>query len=108
MATMLRDSIENARDDMERRLLTEARVEARRGVNAVRAALAADAELVPADERAEIDAALERVEQAMSQSDRDAINAAAEELEKVTRPFAERRMDRGIRAALAGRSVDAL
>jgi molecular chaperone HscA len=106
MATMLRDSIENARDDMERRLLVEARVEARRGVNAVRAALAADADLVPAAERGEIDAALERVEQAISRPDRDAINNAAEELEKVTRPFAERRMDRGIRAALAGRNVD--
>ena len=36
---MLRASIDNAQDDMERRLLTEARVEARRGVNAVQAAL---------------------------------------------------------------------
>ena len=33
---------------------------------------------------------------------------AAEDLEKITRPFAERRMDRGIRAALAGQNVDAL
>ncbi len=34
MAQMLRDSIDNAREDMEQRLLTEARVEARRGISA--------------------------------------------------------------------------
>ena len=37
---------------------------------------------------------------AIDGDDRDAINAAAEDLEKLSRPFAERRMDRGIRAAL--------
>ena len=40
--------------------------------------------------------------------DRDAIIAAAEALEEESKPFAERRMDRGIRAALAGKRIDAL
>ena len=38
----------------------------------------------------------------------DAINAAAEALETLSKPFAERRMDRGIREALAGKSVNEL
>ena len=92
MAGMLRDSIENAREDMERRLLTEAKVDARRGVGAVRSALNADGDLLNAVER----------------SDVEAVNAAAEALEHATRPFAERRMDRGIREALAGQRVDQL
>jgi molecular chaperone HscA len=108
MASMLRDSIDHARDDMERRLLVEARVEARRAVNAVQSALAADGDLLDGDERAAVDGAITAVEKAISGSDRDAIGGAAEELEKITRPFAERRMDRGIRAALAGRHVDQL
>jgi molecular chaperone HscA len=108
MANMLRDSIDNARDDMERRLLVEARVEARRAVNAVQSALAADGDLLDAGERATVDGAIAAVEKAISGSDRDAVNGAAEELEQKTRPFAERRMDRGIRAALAGRHVDQL
>ncbi|HEX6978544.1 MAG TPA: Fe-S protein assembly chaperone HscA [Alphaproteobacteria bacterium] len=108
MARMLRESIEHARDDMERRLLVEAKVEARRGIGAVRSALAADADLLSASERAEIEAAIARVETALSGRDRDAVNAAAEELEKITRPFAERRMDRGIRSALAGHRIDEL
>ncbi|HTY65819.1 MAG TPA: Fe-S protein assembly chaperone HscA [Alphaproteobacteria bacterium] len=108
MATMLRDSLENAQDDMDRRLLTEARVEARRAVNAVQSALAADGELLPAEERRAIDAGLAAVEKAISGSDRAAMTAAVEDLDQVTRPFAERRMDKGIRAALAGRHVDQL
>jgi molecular chaperone HscA len=108
MASMLRDSIDHARDDMERRLLVEARVEARRAVNAVQSALAADGDLLDGDERAAVDGAITAVEKAISGADRDAIGGAAEELEKITRPFAERRMDRGIRAALAGRHVDQL
>lgn len=105
MAAMLRASIENAADDMERRLLTEARVEARRAINALEAALAVDADLLSTEERATIDATVEAVERAMAGGDRHAIQGAAEELEHRTKVFAERRMDRGIRKALAGRNV---
>jgi molecular chaperone HscA len=108
MASMLRASIENAQEDMERRLLTESRVEARRAVNAVVSALAVDGDLLDAAERTAIDRAVESVEKAISGSDRDAISAAVEGLEQGTRGFAEKRMDRGIRAALAGRHVDQL
>ncbi len=108
MATMLADSIANAKADMERRLLVEARVEATRTAQAVRAALAADGELIDAAERAALEGAIAAVEQAAAGSDRAAIVAAAEALELQSKPFAERRMDRGIRAALAGKRIDAL
>ncbi len=108
MADMLYDSLDNAEADMTQRLLTEARVEARRNLLALDAALASDGNLLDAAERAALDAARERVEAAMAGEDREAINAAAEDLETLSKPFAERRMDRGIRAALAGRSVNDL
>jgi molecular chaperone HscA len=108
MAQMLRDSIDHARADMEQRLLTEARVEAQRMANAVRAALATDGDLVETAERREIEAAIARIDAQILGPDRDAINAGAEALEQITRSFAERRMDRGIRAALAGKRVDAV
>ena len=108
MANMLAESLANARADMERRLLVEARVEARRTVNAVNSALAADPDLIDAGERAVLEQAIAAVEQAISGSDRAAIGAAAAALEQESRPFAERRMDRGIRTALAGKRVDAL
>jgi molecular chaperone HscA len=108
MAKMLYDSMTHAKEDMTARLLAEARVEAGRAVNAVRAAMAADGDLLTAKERAEINNLIVRLEGLMAGEDRDAINAAAEDLEKATRPFAERRMDRGIRAALRGVSIDRL
>src|SRR5215475_2149353 len=90
MADMLYDSLEHAEDDMARRLLTEARVEAERGLLALDGALARDGGLLSDEERAELDAARERLQRAMAGEDRDKINAAAEALETLSKPFAER------------------
>jgi molecular chaperone HscA len=108
MADMLYDSLENAEADMTARLLTEARVEARRNLLALDAALAKDGALLDANERAELDQGRARLESAIAGEDRDEINAAAEALETLSKPFAERRMDRGIREALSGKSVKEL
>ncbi|MBX9943614.1 MAG: Fe-S protein assembly chaperone HscA [Reyranella sp.] len=108
MADMLYDSLDNAEADMTRRLLTEARVEARRSLLALEAALALDGGLLAPEERATLDAGRDRLETAIAGEDRDEINAAAEALEALSKPFAERRMDRGIREALAGLSVGEL
>ncbi|MPZ36057.1 MAG: Fe-S protein assembly chaperone HscA [Rhodospirillales bacterium] len=108
MADMLYDSLENAEADMTARLLTEARVEARRSLLALDAALAKDGALLDAAERAALDQGRARLESAIAGEDRDEINAAAEALETLSKPFAERRMDRGIREALAGKSVNEL
>jgi molecular chaperone HscA len=108
MADMLYDSLENAEADMMQRLLTEAKVEARRNLLALDAALAKDGTLLDAEERAQLDGGRSRLEAAMAGEDRDEINAAAEALEELSKPFAERRMDRGIREALSGLSVKEL
>jgi molecular chaperone HscA len=108
MAVMLRESMEHAREDMEARVLAEAKVEAIRSVLAVRSALVVDQDLLSADEQGAIHAALNRVEESVKGSDRADVQDAAAALEAATKTFAERRMDRGIRNALAGVSVDRL
>jgi molecular chaperone HscA len=108
MERMLRDSLEHAKDDMLRRVLTEARVEARRSLSALESALGKDGDLLSSPERAAIDRARARLEEAAKGQDRDAIRLAMEALEDETRAFAERRMDRGIREALAGVKVEEL
>jgi molecular chaperone HscA len=108
MADMLYDSLDHAEEDMTRRLLTEARVEARRNLLALDAAVAKDGNLLSAEERSGLDDARARVEKAVAGEDRDAINAAAEALETLSKPFAEKRMDRGIREALSGVAVSDL
>jgi len=72
----------------------------------VRAALAADGDLLDADERRVVDERLQAAAAAQDADDADAVRAAAQALSAATEDFAARRMDRGIRAALAGRKLD--
>ncbi|HEY1382245.1 MAG TPA: Hsp70 family protein, partial [Dongiaceae bacterium] len=106
MADMLRDSLVHAREDMEQRLLIEARVEAERVLLALNAALAADGSLLSEAERAGIDSAIAKLRRAIKGEDRDVINAAVEELDHATHAFAQRRMDRAVALALKGHSLD--
>jgi len=106
MANMLRDSLTHARDDMERRLLIEARVEAERVLLALTAALRADGGLLGETERGAIDAAIGQVRQAMASEDRDRIAATVDILDQATHGFAQKRMDRAVSLALTGHSLD--
>jgi molecular chaperone HscA len=106
MADMLRDSLVHAREDMELRLLIEARVEAERVLLALDAALKADGSLLPDGERAEIDSAIAKLRQAIKGEDRDVINAAMDDVDHATHAFAQRRMDWAIAQALEGHSLD--
>lgn len=108
MAGMLRASMENAREDMEWRLLTEARVEAERALGALDAALKVDGDLLDDAERNELVAAGEQVRGAVGGDSRDAINEAVERLDQASLPFAQKRMDRGIGNALKGVAMDDL
>ena len=103
---MLRDSLENAEADMHRRLLIEAQVDADRVLQALGAALAADGALATSAEKAAIAAAAEELRSARAGQDRDLINGMIEALEKAALPFAQRRIDRAIGQALAGRRLD--
>ncbi|RKP50445.1 Fe-S protein assembly chaperone HscA [Trinickia fusca] len=106
IARMLEDSFQSAEFDMRARALREAQVEAQRLIEATDAALAADGELLDADERARVDAALTKLRETAQGSDADVIEAATKALAGETDEFAARRMDKGIRAALTGRKLD--
>ena len=108
MTEMLYDSMKHAEEDMTRRLLAEARVEAGRAVKAVESALAVDRTLLDEAEAAEIERVKADVQKAIQAEDRDAINTAVEDLDRATQSFAERRMDRSIGDALKGVDVDRL
>jgi molecular chaperone HscA len=105
IARMLQESIGAAEEDMLARALREQQVEAQRLVEATRAALAADGDLLQDEERAAIEALLSATVAAAGE-DTATIKAAVERLAHGTEEFAARRMDRNIRAALAGRRVD--
>jgi molecular chaperone HscA len=106
IARMLRESFATAEGDMAARALREAQVEAERMVLATRSAIAADGDLLEDAERAEIDALVEATLRIAAASDHHAIEAAVKALATGTEGFAAARMNRGIRSALAGRSVE--
>ena len=105
---MLRDSFSHAREDVHARALAEARVDGQRLVEATRSALAADAQLLSAEEKLDIERPMAALEKALGASDHRAIKQAIDALNRATEPFAERRMDAGIRRALAGKKIGSL
>jgi molecular chaperone HscA len=91
---------------MRARALREAQVEAQRLIEATDAALAADAELLDEAERVELDGLLTALRNVAQSDDADAIEAATKTVAEGTDEFAARRMNKGIRRALAGRKLD--
>lgn len=106
IATMLKDSMKYAKDDIGRRMLAEQQVEAARVLESLHAALAKDGDLLNADERGQIDATMANVAQVATGDDADAIKLAIEKLDEQTQDFAARRMDNSIRVAFKGQSID--
>jgi len=105
MARMLAESVAQADTDARARALREQQVESERLVESVRAALAADGDLLSDEERRHVDAALNDAQTAGQGSDGESIRAAIKRLSAATDDFAARRMDRSIRAALTGRNI---
>src|SRR6266852_2901927 len=105
---MLRDSFEHAREDVHARALAEHRVEAQRLLEATRSALQADGHLLSVEEKSVIESAAQSLEKLMKSTDHRAIKQAADALNRATEQFAGRRMDEGIRRALAGRKIGSL
>ncbi|HEY1392557.1 MAG TPA: Fe-S protein assembly chaperone HscA, partial [Methylibium sp.] len=106
IAAMLVEGFKAADEDMRDRALRESRVEAERMVLATLSALAADGDLLSPAERTAVDALIADVQDQAKGEDHHAIDAVVEALAKGTEAFAAERMNRGIRQALAGRSVE--
>jgi len=106
VAAMLKAGFSSAEADMGARALRESQVEAERMTLATRSALAADGDLLAAEERASIDALLAQLASTAAGPDAAAIDAAVKALADGTEGFAAARMNRGIQAALTGRSLD--
>ncbi|HKM96526.1 MAG TPA: Fe-S protein assembly chaperone HscA [Buttiauxella sp.] len=106
IATMIQDSMSFAERDVQARMLAEQKVDAARVLESLQGALSADAALLSAEERADIDATIVVLHAAAAGDDINAIEQAIKNVDKQTQDFAARRMDESIRKALKGHSVD--
>ena len=108
IARMLQESFSTAQVDMRARALVEARVDAQRLVLATQSALKADGDLLSAQERADVDAAIAALLASAQGEDAAQIEAVSKQLAQVTEAFAAQRMNRGIAQALSGHTLDSL
>ncbi|KJY84993.1 chaperone protein HscA [Vibrio galatheae] len=107
VANMLRDSMTYAKEDMNARALAEQRVEADRVIEGLIAAMQADGdELLTEAERQALLAAIEALIELRNGDSSDAIEQGIKDTDKASQDFASRRMDKSIRAALSGQSVN--
>jgi molecular chaperone HscA len=106
VARMLQDSYQSADRDMLARALREEQVEAERILLATQSALDADGELLSSEERASIEALIDKVRALRQGEQHQAIKEAVQALADGTEEFASRRMDRSVRGVLTGKTLD--
>ncbi len=108
VSRMLSDSISLADHDAKMRMLREQQVDAQQLIESVETALAADSDLLSAAQQTRIAQQLQATQLCAQGDDIDAIRVATKALSDVTDDFAAQRMDRSIRAALKGKSLNEL
>lgn len=102
---MLIDALDHGEDDFELRRLVDARVEGSRMLLATEKALAVDADLLNAEDRAQVDASIAELRAAIEGSSVARVEAAVSALEHTTHGWAGARMNRAIQSALAGQRL---
>jgi molecular chaperone HscA len=103
---MLLDAYDFAEQDIAARALRERRVEAERMLAATQSGLREGAPLLEPGEGAQIELAMQALSQAAAGDDARAIQHRIDDLDRISKPFASRRMDASIRKALAGQDLE--
>nr|WP_294840303.1 Fe-S protein assembly chaperone HscA [uncultured Methylotenera sp.] len=108
ITNMLKASFNSAEADKKARMLAEARVDAGAIIGSISAALAADSNLISAEEVAAIEAEIQKLQQLTAGEDATAIHQAVDALNHATEAFAAARMDASVSRALAGKHLENL
>jgi molecular chaperone HscA len=103
---MLIDSIENAKSDVEQRMLIEARSEGEQLVYTAERFIAKNSQILTEQEINSTKAHIEALKEALAKGEKDLILKKADELNEFTRPFAERLMDMAVGQAMKGKSIE--
>jgi molecular chaperone HscA len=103
---MLMEGFEYAQSDVSERLLREWRVEGDRILSSLETALRLDGELLSPEERAAVEERMEGLRKAIDGTDFLAVKLCIETVDAGTKEFAERRMNKHVALAMAGRRVD--
>ncbi len=103
---MLQDSNSHAQEDMQARALREQQVEAEQLLEAVNNALVQDAALLDKTEQTNIRAGMDALRSVLRDStDHNLVKRAITQLNELTIPFAQARMDKNVSRALGGKKL---
>jgi molecular chaperone HscA len=108
VSRMLQDSYSYAEADMRARALAEAKVEAKRLLEAVEAALEEDGALLSAEERAAVETSMGVLRDKLESDSADVVKQYTDLLNQATGEFAARRMDASVKRALKGQRLEEL
>ncbi|MBG8552915.1 Fe-S protein assembly chaperone HscA [Hymenobacter guriensis] len=103
---MLMDSMTHAREDIAARMVIEARTVAEQMLYQVERFVAKNGQHLTAEEITKTTAGVAQLKAALTTQEKDVILKAVDELEELTRPFAERVMNISISQAMAGKKID--
>ena len=103
---MLMDSITYAKDDVNQRMIIEARAEGEQMVYTVERFLQKNGDYLSVDEISSTHRHIEALRAALASGEKDTMHKHIDELNEFTRPFAERVMDVAVSTAMKGKSIE--
>jgi len=102
---MLFDSITNAKEDIATRALVEARTEGEQLLSTTEKFIQKNSSLLSSDELVLTASAMQALQLALTMNDKDLIHTKIEELNELSRPYAERVMDSVVSNAMKGKTI---
>ena len=102
---MLLDSITNAKEDIATRALVEARTEGEQLLSTTEKFIQKNSSLLSSDELVLTASAMQALQLALTMNDKDLIHTKIEELNELSRPYAERVMDNVVSNAMKGKTI---
>lgn len=102
---MLLDSLTHAKDDIAKRALVEARTEGEQLLETTEKFIGKNASLLAQEELIATAEAMQALQLALTMEDKDLIHRKVEELNDISRPYAERVMDQAVSTAMKGRTI---
>jgi len=103
---MLLDSIQNAKEDVSKRMIIEARTEGEQMVYTVERFLEKNGAQVSEQEADDTHKLISALKSSLNSGDKDLIHKSIDELNEFTRPFAERLMNTAISSAMKGKAIE--
>lgn len=102
---MLLDAVTYAKDDVEHRMIVEAKTEAEQMVYTVERFIEKNGSFLNKEETEETLKLVSNLKTTINKGNKDEILAAVDSLNEYTRPFAERLMDKAVSEAMKGKSI---